>query len=61
MSLQQYYHYEQQNAFLDLSAGTINELDFFNLHSGRQQEEELDDAKVSRTIFSSRSVDQRIF
>ena len=51
MSLHQYYQYEQQNAFLDLSAGTINELNFFNLHSGRQQAEELDDTKVSRTMF----------
>ncbi len=45
MSLEQYYPYEQ-NLVYGLSAGTINDFDFFNIHSGRQHEEESDDAKV---------------
>jgi len=46
MSLEQYYPYEQ-NLVYGLSAGTINDFDFFNIHSGRQQhEEESNDAKV---------------
>ncbi len=46
MSLNQSYQYEQQNSFFDLSAGSINDFDFFNIHSGRQQEIEFDGDKV---------------
>ncbi len=46
MSLNQSYQYEQQNSFFDLSAGSINDFDFFNIHSGRQQEAEYDGGKV---------------
>ena len=44
MSLHQFYQYEQ-NPFFDLSAGPINQMNFFNIHSGRQ-EDELDGVKV---------------
>jgi PAS domain-containing protein len=44
MSLHQYY----QNSFFDLSAGSINDFDFFNINSGRQQEEEFDGTKPPR-------------
>ena len=37
-----YYQYEQENMFYGLSAGTINEMNFYNF----RQEEESDDAKV---------------
>jgi hypothetical protein len=47
MSLQQYYQSEQHNSFFDLSAGSIKDFDFFNIHSGRHQvEEEFYCAKV---------------
>lgn len=47
MSLHQYYQFEQQNAFFDLSAGSIKDFDFFNIHSSRQEEEEeFDGTKV---------------
>jgi PAS domain-containing protein len=48
MSLNQSYQYEQQNSFFDLSAGSINDFDFFNIHSGRQQEIEFDGDKPPR-------------
>ncbi|CAF2987649.1 unnamed protein product [Rotaria sp. Silwood2] len=40
MSLHSYYQYEQQNqnSFFDLSAGSINDFDFCNIDTGRQQE-----------------------
>jgi hypothetical protein len=46
MSLQQYYQFEQHSSFFDLSAGSIKNFNFFNIHSGQQDEEEFDGAKV---------------
>jgi hypothetical protein len=51
MSLHQYYQYEQHNSFFDLSAGSIKDFDFFNIHSGRQGEEEFDGAKVIKNKY----------
>jgi PAS domain-containing protein len=47
MSLNEFYQYEQQQAFFDLSAGSINDFDFFNIHSDRQQED-FDGGKLPR-------------
>jgi hypothetical protein len=48
MSVHQYY----QNSFFDLSAGSINDFDFFNIHSGQQQEEDFDGTKVMIVFIS---------
>jgi PAS domain-containing protein len=41
MSLHSYFQYEQQkkNSFFELSAGSINNYDFYNIDTGRQQNE----------------------
>ena len=49
MSLNQYYQYEQQQGFFDLSAGSINDFDYFNIHSDHQQED-FDGGKVILTL-----------
>jgi len=59
MSLNQSYQYEQQNPFFDLSAGSINDFDFFNIHSGRQQEIEFDGDKVM-IIFIDKSFRKKL-
>jgi hypothetical protein len=45
MFLHQHFQYEHQNGFFDLSAGSINDFDFFNINSGQHQED-FDGAKV---------------
>ncbi len=50
MSLQQYYQFEQHSSFFDLSAGSIKNFNFFNIHSDQQDEEEFDGAKVIKKI-----------
>lgn len=49
MSLHTYFHpyeHQSQHDFHDISAGSINDFQFFNIDSGRQQKE-FDGAKVS--------------
>ncbi len=46
MSLQEYYQFEQYSSLFDLSAGSIKNFNFFNIHSDQQDEEEFDGAKV---------------
>jgi len=47
MSLQQYYQFEYQQPLFDLSAGSIKDFNFFNIHSSRQGDE-FDNAKLPR-------------
>lgn len=49
MSLHEYYQFEQQQqqSLFDLSAGSIKDFSFFNIHSGRQ-EDEFDNGKFPR-------------
>jgi len=48
MSLQYSCQSEQRHSFFDLSTGSINDLNFFNIHPDRLQEEECVDTKLPR-------------
>ena len=58
MSLQQYYQFEYQHPLFDLSAGSIKDFNFFNIHSSRQGDE-FDNAKVE-SLFCLRIIELMI-
>lgn len=49
MSFEQFYQYKQENTYLEFPAGPRNQLDFFNIHSGRQGDE-FDGVKVKEIV-----------
>lgn len=64
MSFHKYFQYEHQHhqhhSFFDLSAGSINDLDFLNIHSSRQVDE-FNNTKVDRLRFAKKSAELESF